>query len=614
MHDHRFGCWVLSFLLTCLVPLSTDAAEKPNVLLILVDDLKPSFGAYGDQWVHSPNLDRLAASGMRFDRAYCNQAVCAPSRNNLLVGSRSTSIGVYSLGNHFRNAVPDAVTMPQHFKQHGYHAAGIGKVFHIGHGNINDERSWSVPFHPDKVIDYVLPASTDGQLTREEALFSNRSAAGLPRGAAWEIVEVDDGAYADGRIADEGIKRLRAYQDSQQPFFLALGFTKPHLPFCAPRKYWDLYEQDKLPLAEFTQPPAGAPRYAGKTIGELNQYKPVPQTPPLGEDLTRTLIHGYYAALSYMDAQLGRVLDELERLQLDDNTIVVLWGDHGYHLGDHGTWTKHTNYEQANRIPILIRAPGVTRPGMHTDRLVETVDLFPTIAELAGLPVPQGPQPIDGESLVNSLRGDAIADPGHAYHCFPKGGRLGRAIRTSRYRLVEWTPNSGEGAVEYELYDYQTDPLETRNLADSHPNVVQDLTKLLRTHPEPKPATRKRPARRRGNAQSSQPIRNREFDSPPVRGANLSLTRGKLLEGPWEKPLGASIGRRWSTALYNANIPPLDRQGIPTRDLSDTAQTIHQLGPTLVPLDVRELHDGSLVIRAQDVDYSVPGPDEAQTF
>lgn len=246
-------------ILVCAVSLvgqftcSTEASDnRPNVLLILVDDLKPSFGAYGVDWVHAPNLDRLAERGMRFDMAYCNQAVCAPSRNNLLLGSRSTSIGVYSLGQHFRTAVPDAVTMPQYFKQHGYHSAGVGKVFHIGHGNINDVHSWSMPFQPDKVIDYVQPESTGGKLTREEALFSNRSKAGLPMGAAWEIADVDDGAYADGRIATEGMKRLSSYKKSGEPFFLALGFTKPHLPFCAPKKYWDLYDRSKLPMAEYT--------------------------------------------------------------------------------------------------------------------------------------------------------------------------------------------------------------------------------------------------------------------------------------------------------------------------------------------------------------------------
>ncbi len=455
-------------------------------MLILVDDLKPSFGAYGDRWVQSPHLDRLAARGLRFDRAYCNQAVCAPSRNSLLTGARSTTLGVYSLGFHFRRAVPDALTLPQHFKQHGYHTAGIGKVFHIGHGNIDDQHSWSVPFQPDKVVDYVLPESTDGELTREEALFSNQSGRDLRRGAAWERADVDDGAYADGRIAAAGIQRLRGYHAAEQPFFLALGFTKPHLPFCAPAKYWDQYDADELPLPATLTPPAGAPSYAGKTLGELNQYRPVPNEPPLDDQLVRKLIHGYYASLSYMDAQVGRVLDELDRLELTSRTIVVLWGDHGYHLGDHGMWTKHTNYEHANRIPILIVAPGVARPGSHSNSLAETVDLFPTLCELAGLPVPATSQGLDGRSLVPILKNPEATVRDHAYHCYPRQKRLGRAIRTSRYRLVEWKAfGAATDSAEYELYDYLEDPQETRNLAEAQPAVVAELANLLAQHPEP---------------------------------------------------------------------------------------------------------------------------------
>ncbi|MCA8999384.1 MAG: sulfatase [Planctomycetaceae bacterium] len=481
----RFIQCLFVFLVVC-PPI---AANDPNVLLILVDDLKPSFGAYGADWVHSPNLDRLAARGLRFDAAYCNQAVCAPSRNNLMTSSRSTSLGIYSLGKNFRKAVPNAVTMPQHFKQHGYHSAGIGKVFHIGHGNTDDPASWSVPFHPDKVVDYVLPESTGGALTREEAYFSNQKLGqnrSLPRGAAWEKADVDDGAYSDGRIAAEGIKRLQQYKESGQPFFLALGFTKPHLPFCAPKKYWDLYEPSKLPVSSVNDYPQGAPPYAGKhKLGELNQYKPVPQDPPLSEEMTRTLIHGYYAALSYMDSQLGRVLDELDRLELAEETIIVLWGDHGYHLGDHGVWTKHTNYEQANRIPILMVAPGITTPGSHSHSLVETVDIFPTVTELAGLPMIDGPQAIDGKSLVPILKDPQATVRNHASHCFPRAGRLGRAVRTERYRLVEWKPWKGDAdKIEYELYDYDRDPLETKNWASERPEIVQKLAAILAEHPD----------------------------------------------------------------------------------------------------------------------------------
>ncbi|MEN1680645.1 MAG: sulfatase [Planctomycetota bacterium] len=471
-------------------------ASRPNVLLILVDDLKPQFGAYGADWVHSPNLDRLASRGVRFDSAYCNQAVCAPSRYNLMVGSRSDSTGLYGLSVHFRAVVPGAVTLPQHFKRHGYHAAGMGKVFHIGHGNTGDPESWSEPFLPEKVVDYALRESTGGQLTREEAYFSNQQLhriKQLPRGAAWERADVADDAYADGRIADEAIRRLKAAKERVQPFFLAVGFTKPHLPFCAPEKYWAMYDEVDLPVAETDTYPAGAPSYAGKGLhGEISQYKPIPSGQPLSPEMARNAVHGYFAALSYMDAQLGRVLDELDSLGLAEETVVVLWGDHGYHLGDHGAWTKHTNYEQANRIPLIIAGPGVPR-GAASDALVETVDLYPTLAELAHLPPPSGPQPLDGLSLAPILHGKRQAVRDHALHVYPRGPRLGRAIRTERYRLVEWRRLTG-GPADYELYDYETDPLEKKNLAADKPAVVRRLARVLADYPAPKPYATKKPS------------------------------------------------------------------------------------------------------------------------
>jgi iduronate 2-sulfatase len=234
----------------------------------------------------------------------------------------------------------------------------------------------------------------------------------------------------------------------------------------------------------------------------LNNYEPVPQQPPLDADLQRTLIHGYYAAASFVDAQIGRVIDELDRLQLADSTIIVLWGDHGWHLGDHGMWTKHTNYEQANRIPLFVIAPGVTRPGTHTRQLAETVDIYPTLAELAGLPKPDGPQPVDGVSLAPVLRNPAARIRDHAYHAFPRqrAGEqvVGRAIRTERYRLVEWKkPGAPADTADLELYDYETDPMETKNLAASQPRIVAELRAILARHPEAKirPATGKKGAR-----------------------------------------------------------------------------------------------------------------------
>ena len=475
-------------LLVCF-PATTSAAAKPNVLLLCVDDLKPALGCYGDALAKSPNIDRLAARGARFDLAFCNQSVCAPSRNNLLLGSRSTSIGIYGLDRNFRTAVPDAVTMTQHFMQHGYRAEAVGKILHTGHGNRDDDASWSVPSVKEKVVEYLDPKnSAGGQLTREEAFFTNQKLGEigkLPRGAATEISDVPDRAYADGRIADEGIQRLRAAKERGRPFFLALGFVKPHLPLTAPKKYFDLHDPAKFALALDQHDPVGAPKYARKVGGEIVNYDPLTVENLKQADTQRRLLHAYYACVSYMDAQLGRVLDELDRLGLAQSTLIVLWGDHGWHLGDHGYWTKHTNYEQANRIPLLVVAPGVTQPGSATRQPAETVDLFPTLAELAGLPAPAGPQPRDGLSLVPVLCDPARRLRDHAYHAYPRGERIGRAIRTERYRLVEWKkPGAPTDTAEFELYDYQTDAGECRNLAAEQPQILAQLRAVLARHPE----------------------------------------------------------------------------------------------------------------------------------
>ncbi|MEL7499936.1 MAG: sulfatase [Planctomycetota bacterium] len=484
------------------------ADEPPNVLLILVDDLKPAIGCYGDALAKTPNIDRLAKQGIRFDLAYCNQAVCAPSRFTLMLGSHSTSTGLYGLGSHLRKTLPDAVTMPQFFAKHGYRTESLGKVFHIGHGNLGDPDSFSVPHFHDKVIEYLDPESTDGgKLTREEAYFTNQRLGeikSLPRGAAFESPDVRDDEYADGRVATEAIQRLWAAKERREnegtPFFITVGFARPHLPFSAPKKYWDMHDASKLPRPKVEDLPKDAPAVAAKRGGEITNYKPVPTEPRAAFDemLKRQLIHGYYASTSFVDAQIGRVLQTLAEANLSDNTIVVLWGDHGFHLGDLGIWTKHTNYEQANRIPILIAAPGVTRPGSSTKQLAESVDLFPTLTELAGLGLPSGPQPIDGKSLVPVLKDPSVRIRDHAYHVFPKR-KLGRAIRTERHRLVQWR---GIGAplesAEYELYDYQTDPLETQNLASARPEIVNQLKAKLAEYPEPAPRskTKKRPAKK----------------------------------------------------------------------------------------------------------------------
>jgi len=462
--------------------------DKPNVLLILVDDLKPALGSYGDPVAISPNIDRLAAQGMRFEMAYCNQSVCMASRYNLMLGSRSSSTGFYSFGTQFRDVYPDAVTLPQHFINNGYVAHSMGKVFHIGHGNTNDDASWSVPHHPDKVIDYVLPESNHRELTREEGLFTNagRNASGeaRPRGAAWEAADVLDEAYADGRVAATAIDRLRWLKENEEkPFFMAVGFVRPHLPFSAPKLYWDMYDRNKLPMPEFVDAPKDAPDFAVKRRGEIMAFKPIPTSEPFHDDLTRQLIHGYYASVTYMDAQVGKLLDGLIEQGFAENTIVVLWGDHGWHLGDHGSWTKHSNYEQANRIPIIISAPGVTKPGSVTHQLTETVDLYPTIASLAGLPAPNTSQPIDGLDMTPVLKNGQTRIRDYAYHSYPKASIIGRAIRNERYRIVEWL-NTSTSEIVYELYDYQADPLEKQNVASSNPKALDFMKALLAKEPK----------------------------------------------------------------------------------------------------------------------------------
>lgn len=477
---HRPFLLVVAFLgwWTCApwAKVAADNEGKRNVLFIAVDDLKPTIGCYGDRWARTPNLDRLAAKGTIFERAYCMQAVCSPSRNAVLTGLRPQTLRIHDLGTNFRKSVPDVVTLPQLFKEKGWKTEAMGKIFHVGHGNHDDDISWSVPHWQAKTVGYALPENR-AKRSREEALFENeptRKAAKLPRGAPVESADVSDNAYPDGKIADEAIRRLQmAKRNSGQPFFLAVGFLKPHLPFCAPQRYWDMHDPAKLPMPSQSTPPDGAPDFAPSGWGELRQYAGIPKMGPLDDRETRRLIHGYYAAVSYMDAQLGRVLDELDRLDLAKDTIIVLWGDHGWHLGDHGMWCKHTNYEQATRAPLLVSDPR-KKSGRRSHAIVEFVDIYPTLCELAGIAQPAH---LQGKSLAPLLDSEDSAEMhAVAFQIYPRGSRehgplLGQAARTDRWRYVEWQTADGKVAAR-ELYDLRSDPLETRNLADRPEQAV----------------------------------------------------------------------------------------------------------------------------------------------
>lgn len=461
--------------------VAADPAPRPdrlNVLFIAVDDLRPELGCYGTPLVKSPHIDRLAARGLVFTRAYCQQAFCNPSRASLLTGRRPDTTGVHDLVVDFRTALPDVETLPQHFMQQGYHAQGLGKIYH---NKKDDAASWSVPFWDAQVEHSVYgPGGRRAMAERQKAARE----AGRPwrwedgvKGPFFDDPDVDDDDLPDGKTAARAVALLEQLRD--RPFFLAVGFHKPHLPFVAPRKYWDLYRAEDLPLAANPAPGRHAvPCAFHDWQAELRGYLGMPEAGPMPEAEARRMVHGYYAALSYADAQVGRLLDALDATGLADRTVVILWGDHGWHLGDHGLWGKETAFERATRVPLIVAVPGQAAAGRTTDALVELVDVYPTLVDLCGLPVPEG---LEGTSFVPLL-----ADPDRtwkrgAFSEQPRdlpgfGTALGRSVRTPRYRFTEWTV-AGRDYRACELYDYEADPLETVNLAGD-PAVAEIERKL----------------------------------------------------------------------------------------------------------------------------------------
>jgi iduronate 2-sulfatase len=444
------------------------ARRKPNVLFIAIDDLRPQLGCYGDRVVKSPNIDRLAARGLVFNRAYVQQALCSPSRTSLLTGLRPDTTRVFDLTTHFRDAVPDAVTLPQLFKQHGYQSLGFYKIFHLipsdprAFGNMDDPRSWSRPLWlPTKsVYGPRGEALKQRKLAEMERAGVKMDYSNIPRGYSTEAPDVPDHQLADGETAEQAVKALGEVKG--QPFFLAVGFYKPHLPFIAPKKYWDLYSPAdiKLPVNRF--PPQGAPSFALQKYADVRLYEDFPKSGELSAAQQRELLHGYLACISFVDAQVGKLLAELDRLGLRDNTIVALWGDHGYQVGEHDMWaSKHTNFETSTRAPLIVSVPGQKTAGRKTDALVEFVDLFPSLAELCGLPLPEG---LEGTSFKPLLDDPRRPWKSAAFSQYPRGKLMGRSMRTERYRYTEWAED-GKGVVAVELYDHATDPQENVNIA-----------------------------------------------------------------------------------------------------------------------------------------------------
>ncbi len=455
---------------------------KPNVLFIAVDDLRPTLGCYGDTLAKTPNIDRLAAAGTTFLRAYCQQAVCSPSRVSLMTGQRPDTTRIYDLRTHFRTTIPNALTVSQYFKQNGYHAQSMGKIFHPG---LDDKPSWNVPSFMPQTATYGAEGVAIEKRHLEAALAEGKRPGQAARGPAWEgTADVLDNHFRDGAVADHAVKTLRELkQTPAKPFFLAVGFAKPHLPFVAPKKYWDLYQHSDFKLPpNYRTPPADVPPVAMTGWGELRAYDGIPKEGPVTDEQALNLIHGYYASTSYMDAQLGRVLDELDRLKLRDNTVIVLWSDHGYQLGDHSMWNKHTNFEIATRVPLIFSVPG-RKAGVKVRQLAELVDVYPTLCDAAGLPIPAG---LAGQSLLPVLNNPQAPTKPAAWSQYPRGrgdSTMGYSMRTDRYRYTEWIERATDKTVATELYDHQTDPNENANIAARPENkaLIAQLSRELQS-------------------------------------------------------------------------------------------------------------------------------------
>lgn len=459
-------------LLQAFSPAAAHDRSAPNVLFIAVDDLSTALGCYGNLIVKTPNIDRLASTGVRFDRAYNQLPLCNPTRASLMTGLRPDQIGVYDLDRHFRDDVPDAVTLPQAFQKAGYFAARVGKIYHynvpasIGTDGFDDPPSWNLT---------VNPKGRDK--SEEELIFNAEPHRKISAALSWLAADGRDEEQTDGMIATEAIELMRKNRD--RPFFLAVGFFRPHTPYVAPKKYFDLYPRKQMRL-----PWAPANDRDDIPVPAFAHNCPVPNY-SLPRDVLLGATQAYYACVSFVDAQVGRMLAALDDLELTENTIVVFWSDHGYHLGEHnGIWQKRTLFEEGARTPLIIRAPGQQGNGQATRRIVEFVDIYPTLTDLAGIASPAG---LAGRTLKPLLADPLTAWNGKAITQIlrPDDERLnsmvmGCSIRTDRWRYTEWA----EGKSGKELYDHHSDPNEFHNLAvdpdEQARAVMKRLQPLLR--------------------------------------------------------------------------------------------------------------------------------------
>ena len=511
MYKHRPFILTMFFTLIFGLALVAQADEKqrPNILFVSVDDMRPEIGCYGNKEIKTPCFDAFAKTGTTFLKAYCQSAVCAPSRASVMTGLRPDSTRVWDLRGKFRINLPDVVTMPQHFKKHGYYTVSMGKIFH---NHMPDRVSFDEPdLRPKK---YMTPELIDREpesfyhdegLNRELAEVRKRRLAKNPNkyadgwayGKATESFDGPDNQFYDGAQTDLAIETMKRLKEKDEPFFLALGYYRPHLPFVAPKKYWDLYDRDKISLASNPFMPKNAPVMAMNSMYELRacydlEHVKHPSEFQLTEANSRRLKHGYYASVSFVDACFGKLMQGLEELGLADNTIVVLWGDHGWKLGEHGSWCKQSNYNIDVRVPLMIHIPNHPSAGSKSDALVELVDLYPTVCDAAGVPIPEIMEGTSVKPLFakpdRKWKSGAFSQFHRAPRITPDKGRyMGTSLVTDRYHYVEWrTWDHVKGVAgelkAIELYDHQSDPQENVNVSDASENkaVIAKLAQQLK--------------------------------------------------------------------------------------------------------------------------------------
>jgi iduronate 2-sulfatase len=471
-----------------------EAVMRPNILFVSIDDLRPALGAYGDPIAITPNLDQLAAEGMMFRQVFCQSAVCAPSRASLMTGLRPDATRVWHLGDKFREIAPDAVTMPQYFSQFGYHTVNLGKIFH---NYMPDSVSWDEPdLRPARYLQsdwlnrdgetfYISKEVNESQAIKRDSLLKLRPiryADGWNTGPAWEAADVHDSMYYDGAQTELAKQTLSRLAKMDSPFYMGLGYFRPHLPFAVPQKYWDLYDPEKMPLSANPEIPENAPLQSMNSMYELRHYDGFQHIGHptsayrMSEDTVRILRQGYYASVSYVDALLGDLIAHLKMLGIYEQTILIVWGDHGWKLGDHNSWGKMTNYNIDLKVPVIIRVPNQAIRGAQTEAITELVDLFPSLCELAGIDLPDY---LQGSSFVPLLSQPELPWKPAAFSQFHRrpqvsadGKRyMGYSLNTDKYHYIEWYDwdhKTGTRGIlkNIELYDRENDPSETVNLAD----------------------------------------------------------------------------------------------------------------------------------------------------